>query len=132
MSFSKNDRKLQLQFGNKFPTDVGLDDLVQVIAVALKSEFGNTPSTLKTLAHLTHSNERAIRNWLDGKNGPSGANLVILMRHSDIVLRAVLELAGRRDLVVAIGLANLRRRLVDAVAEIDGLPSPKRAKKLLK
>lgn len=79
---------------------------------------------MKTVAQLTRSNERAVRNWFDGKNGPSGENLVILMRHSDLVLKAILSLAERQDLVVAIGLASLRRQLVDAVATIDGLPSP--------
>jgi hypothetical protein len=44
------------------------------------------------------------------------------MRHSDLVLRTMLALADRQDLVVAIGLASLRRQLVDAVAAIDGLP----------
>jgi len=71
---------------------------------------------------LTRSNERAARNWVDGKNGASGENLVILMRHSDLVLRTVLGLADRQDLVVAVGLASLRRQLVDAVAAIDSLP----------
>lgn len=64
----------------------------------------------------------AVRNWFEGKNSPSGENLVILMRHSDLVLRTMLSLADRQDLVLAIGLASLRRQLVDAVAAIDGLP----------
>jgi hypothetical protein len=80
------------------------------------------PSALKTVAQLTRSNERAVRNWFQGKNGPSGANLVILMRHSDRVLTTVLELADRRDLVMAVELTGLRQRLIDAVAEIDRLP----------
>lgn len=74
------------------------------------------------MAQLTRSNERAVRNWFEGKNNPSGENLVILMRHSDLVLRTMLSLADRQDLVLAIGLVSLRRQLVDAVAAIDGLP----------
>ncbi len=77
---------------------------------------------MKTVSQLTQSNERAVRNWFDGKNGPSGENLVILMRHSDVVLKAILSLAQRQDLVVSVGLSSLRRQLVDAVATIDGLP----------
>lgn len=92
------------------------------IAFALKAEFGGTPSAIKTVAQLTASNERAVRNWFEAKNAPSAENLVILMRPSDLVLRTVLALADRQDLVVAVGLAGLRRRLVDAVAAIDGLP----------
>jgi hypothetical protein len=121
MSRRKNDRKFQSGSGKTFQ-DLDTEGFVRAIAVALKAEFGAMPSTLKTVAQLTHSNERAVRNWFEGKNGPSGANLVILMRHSDRVLRTVLELADRRDLVLAVGLTRLRQRLIEAVAEIDSLP----------
>ena len=122
MSFTEKDRKLQSKAGKSFPPNETAEPLALVIAAALKEEFGNTPSALKTVAQLTRSNERAVRNWFEGKNGPSGENLIILMRHSDLVLRTVLALADRQDLVVAVGLAGLRRQLVDAVAAIDGLP----------
>lgn len=125
MSFSEKDRKLQSKGGKSFPLGHAVEPLAFAIAAALKAEFGNTPSALKTVAQLTRSNERAVRNWFDGKNGPSGENLVILMRHSDLVLRTVLTLAERQDLVVAVGLASLRRQLVEAVAAIDGLPMGK-------
>lgn len=124
MSFSEKDRKLQSKTGNSFPVADANDSLATAVAAALKAEFGGTPSALKTVALLTRSNERAVRNWFEGKNGPSGENLVILMRHSDLVLRTVLSLADRHDLVVAFGLASLRRQLVDAVAAIDGLQQP--------
>jgi hypothetical protein len=94
---------------------------VRAIAGALKADFGATPSALKTVAQLTHSNERTVRNWLEGKNGPTGSNLVILMRHSDRILGTVLELADRHDLGLAVRLTSLRARLIDAVAEIDRL-----------
>lgn len=122
MSFSEKDRKLQSKTGNSFPLPQPNEPLASAIAAALKAEFGNTPSAHKTVAQLTRSNERAVRNWFEGKNSPSGENLVILMRHSDLVLRTMLSLADRQDLVLAIGLASLRRQLVDAVAAIDGLP----------
>ena len=108
----KNDRKFQSKSGKTFQ-DLDTESFVRAIAVALKAEIGATPSALKTVAQLTHSNERAVRNWLEGKNGPSGSNLVILMRHSDRVLRTVLELADRRDLVLAADLTDLRQRLIE-------------------
>jgi hypothetical protein len=120
MSRPKNDRKIQSESGKTFH-DLDTEGFVSAIAVALKAEFGATPSALKTVAQLTRSNERAVRNWLDAKNGPSGCNLVILMRHSDRVLRAVLDLADRRDLSFAVELTSLREQLIDAVAEIDRL-----------
>ncbi len=110
------------RFRNSFPSPPPNEPLAAAIAAALKAEFGNTPSAHKTVAQLTRSNERAVRNWFEGKNSPSGENLVILMRHSDLVLRTMLSLADRQDLVLAIGLVSLRRQLVDAVAAIDGLP----------
>jgi hypothetical protein len=121
MSRPKNDRKFQSESGKTFQK-LDTEGFVRAIASALKAEFGATPSALKTIAQLTHSNERAVRNWLVGKNGPSGSNLIILMGHSDRVLRTVLELADRRELVLATELMGLRQRLIDAVAEIDSLP----------
>ncbi|MGE4431501.1 MAG: hypothetical protein AB7E05_12245 [Sphingobium sp.] len=118
MSFTKKDRKIQSESGKTFPA-ITPDSLVQMIAAALRAEFGATPSAVKTVARLTHSNERAVRNWFDGKNGPSSDNLVVLMRHSNIVLKAVLELADRPDLVLAVGILGLREQLVDVVAAID-------------
>jgi hypothetical protein len=108
MSRPKNDRKVQSESGKTFQ-DPDTESFVRAIAGALKAEFGATPSALETVAQLTHSNERTVRNWLEGKNGPTG------------VLGTVLELADRRDLGLAVGLTSLRARLIDAVAEIDRL-----------
>ena len=113
MSFTKKDRKIQSESGKTFPA-ITPESLAHVIAAALRAEFGATPSSVKTVARLTHSNERAVRNWFDGKNGPSADNLVILMRHSNIVLKA-----DRPDLVLAVGILGLREQLVDVVAAID-------------
>lgn len=41
---------------------------------------------------------RTVGNWLSAKNGPNGASLVVLMRHSDEVTMAVLKLSEREDL----------------------------------
>ena len=89
MSRPKNDRKVQSESGKTFQ-DPDTESFVRAIAGALKAEFGATPSALKTVAQLTHSNERTVRNWLEGKNGPTG------------VLGTVLELADRRDLGLAV------------------------------
>lgn len=122
MSFSEKDRKLQSEIGKEFPMPAATEPIATSIAAALKAEFGNAPAALKTVARLTHSNERAVRNWFEAKNAPSAENLVVLMRHSDLILRTILALADRRDLVMAIGLATLRQHLMDTVAAIDGLP----------
>jgi len=118
MSFTKNDRKIQSESGKTFPK-ISQQTLTSAVSMALRAEFEATPSAMKTVARLTNSNERAVRNWFESKNAPSADNLVILMKHSTHVLKAVLELADRPDLVLAVGLKGLREQLVDAVAAID-------------
>jgi hypothetical protein len=121
MSFTENDRKVQSQSGKSFPSEDGYShpSFARAIALALRAEFGGGPSAVKTAARLTQANERAVRNWFDAKNGPSGEYLIPLLAHSDVVLKAVLDLAGRRGLMVAAGFAELRQQLVDLVAAID-------------
>jgi hypothetical protein len=126
MSFTENDRKLQSESGKSFPFgdhQVG-PSFTQTISSALKTEFGGGPSALKVVARITGPNERAVRNWFEGKNGPSGENLIILIQHSETILKAVLSLANRRNLVVVASLAGLRRQLAGAIAAIDDLQQP--------
>ena len=100
MSFSTDDRKLRVGTGNRFPIDPAAETgalLAEVVAEALKADFGAIPSHVKHLARLTGTNERTVHNWLLARNGPSGTALVMLMRHSDAVTEAVLALAGRDE-----------------------------------
>lgn len=76
---------------------------------------------MKSVVRLTRANERAVRNWFEAKNAPSGENLVILMRHSDEVLEAVLRLAARQDLVAARKLSAAREKLEEMLAMIDDI-----------
>jgi hypothetical protein len=124
MSFTDNDRKVQPESGKSFPAADGSSRLpfVQAISLALREEFGGGPSAIKTTARITRVNERAVRNWFEAKNGPSGESLIPLLQHSDVVLKAVLDLADRRDLRAAAGLPELRRQLVDLVTAIDNIP----------
>ena len=55
--------------------------------------------------------------------GPSGENLVALLRHSDEVLESILQLAGRQDLIVARKLTGAREKLREMLAMIDELQS---------
>jgi hypothetical protein len=123
MSFTENDRKIQSESGKSFPTsnEHARPLFVKTIALALKEEFGGGPSAIKTAARLTRANERTVRNWFEAKNGPSGENFIPLLRYSDVVLRAVLDLADRRDLGAAARVAELRQQLVDLVAAIDNV-----------
>lgn len=91
----------------------------------MHAEWGTTPSARKEVGRITRANERAVRNWFEGKNGPSGENLVLLIRHSDAVLETVLEtvleLSGRQALMPAARMLGIRDRLKEVVDAIDGL-----------
>ena len=114
MSFSTDDRKLRVGTGNRFPIDPAAETgalLAEVVAAALKADFGAIPSHVKHLARLTATNERTVHNWLLARNGPSGTALVMLMRHSDAVTEAVLALAGRDEHSAAVRLVKVKNIL---------------------
>jgi hypothetical protein len=91
-----------------------------VIAAASRAHFGATPSVMKHIAHLTSANERAVRSWIGSNNRPSAEVLICLMRHSDSVFVAMLELSKRDRPSQSNGLADLRSHLVAAIVVIDG------------
>jgi hypothetical protein len=58
----------------------------------------------KTLMHWTNANEKTVKNWMAGSNGPRGEHLVALIKHSDYTLAACLRMAGRPNALVTAGL----------------------------
>ncbi|MCQ9157044.1 hypothetical protein [Acidomonas methanolica] len=127
MSFSNNDRKIRAKDGNKFPVDPSADTeaaFAVVIADALRRDFGSTPAHVKHIARLTGANMRTVGNWLNAKNGPNGASLVVLMRHSDEVTVAVLKLSEREDLQRVLSKRKSQKELRRAlIAAMKHLPS---------
>jgi hypothetical protein len=120
MSLTKNDRKVRSKSGKTFPNGTeGQPRFADAIASALKAEFGGSPAAIKSIVKLTRTGERTVRNWFEGKNGPSGDNLMTLMRHSDEVLRTVLDLSDRRELALASDLSLLKQRMMATIATID-------------
>jgi hypothetical protein len=114
MSFSKEDRKVRSNPGNTFPIDPVSEiraTLSQEVADALRREFGDGPVQVKRMARLMGVNPRTVRNWLQSDNGPNGAGLVVLMRHSEQVTTAVLGLADRRETRRGVAEEGMRRRL---------------------
>jgi len=126
MSLTAMDRKLRSKNGKTFPDKMGDDGLsiAELIAAALKSEFGQTAGSVKTVGRLTQANGRAVKNWFDGNNAPSGDNLICLLRHSDSVLNAVLALAGREELLIASRLIEAHQTMRALVEEMDRLRGP--------
>lgn len=91
----------------------------QSIAEAMKAEWGSGPSARKEVVIITHANERAVRNWFEGRNGPSGENLVSLIRHSDVVFERVLLMSGRRPALTVMHAEDLRERLHGFMTHLD-------------
>jgi hypothetical protein len=97
---------------------MGAARFAAAIAAALKREYGERGG-IKIVVGQTRANERAVRNWFDGRNGPSGEFLVALCRHSDEVLETVLLLAGRQELVATKKLTDAKDKLRQMLALID-------------
>jgi len=124
MSPTQKDRKLRSDSGRSILRLALLEaepSFAEAIADALRREFGGAPGAVKNVVRLTRANERAVRNWFEAKNAPSGENLVILMRLSDEVLETVLRLADRQDLVAARKLSAARSKLEEMLAMIDDI-----------
>jgi len=121
MSFSWEHRNLRADSGNGFPIDPSADTLASfagIIADALRADFGTSPAKVKHIARLTGSNPRTVQNWLYARNGPSGAGLVVLMRHSDAVTSAVLTLADRQELQRGAVLEKAKAELRTAITSL--------------
>jgi hypothetical protein len=124
MSSTEKDRNFRSESGRSVPGSSAVDPtaaFTEVVAGALRREFGGTAASVKSVVRLTGANERAVKNWFAAKNGPSGENLMRLMRQSDEVLEAVLLLAGRQELISARRLAGAREKLKEMLALIDDL-----------
>jgi hypothetical protein len=103
--------------GKVFPGSIGRDrgqigsSYSETIAVALREAVGDTHQAAKIVMRWTGADERTIKNWLAGTNGPSGVHLIALFRHSDAVLNACLRLAGRERVIADRNLSELREKL---------------------
>ena len=125
MSFPKNDRNFQSDSGKLFPNGEapGFSPAAfrAAVADALRRDFGRSPAAVKRVANLVDANERAVRNWFDASNGPSGEHLVRLMVHSTAVVETVLGLSGRSALLQAQLVADARDRVRGILALLEGL-----------
>ena len=102
----------------------GPDCYASIIGNALRAELGGSHQCVKTIMKWTGAKERTVENWLVGANGPSGVHLIELIRHSEEVCCVALRLAGRDHALASIRLAEARRRLAAAIAEIDRIDRP--------
>jgi len=130
MSFGNKGRKIQPKNGKTFPKSSGNvvivedDTFTSVISKTLRAAFGRNGAAVKSLMRITDTNERTVRNWLEGKNAPNGENLIELLRHSDEVLEAVLLMAERNEILVMKTLTDIRGSLGQMIKLIDELVAP--------
>jgi hypothetical protein len=117
MSLTKKDRINQAISGTTFPSG----RFAGAIAEALHRQYGATHAAVKTVVALTGANERAVKNWFDAKNAPSGEFVVTLCRHSDEVLETFLLMAGREDQVKAKRVVDATNRLRELLGLLDAL-----------
>ena len=126
MSLTQKGRKLRSEFGKTFPrrggtTEPDSSTFTVEMASLLKRAYGGRHSAVKVVAAAVGANERAVKNWFDGKNGPNGENLLRLVIHSDAMLAGFLAMAGKQDFVVGIELDRVTAALEGALREIKGL-----------
>lgn len=107
--------------GKFFPNgggELGAQVFAAAIAEALHRSLGTSRARIKVAAGWTGANERTVKNWFAGKYGPSGEHLVGLMRHSDDVLQAVLELSGRGGLSRAVRIRRAEQIIRELLIEL--------------
>ena len=131
MSFPKKGKSFPKK-GKSFPkrdggggSEFSLDDqaFAMKIARALKSELKDRNSRAKLVAGWTGANERTVKNWILGRYAPCGRHLVVLARHSDQVLDAILSIADRQDLLFARKVGDVRRKVLELAAIIGDAPA---------
>jgi len=122
MSSTNMTRSFRSASGKSFPTqNISPAEFAKIIAEALHRDFGSTHGAIKALCRATGAEERAVRNWYEGENGPSGRHLVALMSASDAVLEAVLAAARRSDLVAAHRIAQSKQHLILLLQQLHDL-----------
>ncbi len=89
-----------------------------MIAEALHADFATEAHAVKTVMTWTDASDRTVKNWFAGTNGPSGAHLVALARHSERVHDVYLTLTHRNTHIV-VQAAELRAQLVKMMEAID-------------
>jgi hypothetical protein len=114
MSFPKKGKSFP-KGGSGGGSDFSIDDhaFAMKIASALRTELKDRNSRAKLVAGWTGANERTVKNWILGRYAPCGRHLVVLARHSDQVLNAILLMAGRQDLLLARKIEDLRQKVFD-------------------
>lgn len=96
----------------------GRQECAANLATALRSEFKTGSHAAKTIMRWTGVSNRGARYWLAGERCPNGWQLILLARHSDAVLRALLGMCGRPALELHLEIDTLRNALSQALKSL--------------
>ena len=110
-------RKLRAEPMSKL--DFTSHDYVSGIATALRVDYGDNSSMVKTICEDTGASVGAVKNWLAEINGPGGEHLIKLMAASPAV-RAFVDRITRRDDIAKQAEDRMRR----ALAIMEGREDP--------
>lgn len=111
--------------GNSFRREcegrVSASEYRQAISATLSQELGGGGQAAKAIMRWTGTSERTAKNWISGTYGPTGENLIQLMRHSDTVLAVVLVLASRDEERIARRISLARDELAEVLRRLDAI-----------
>lgn len=102
MSYPKKDRVFPVK-----PVRMTEAELADLVASALRHDYGDLPSAVKQIGLQTGANLRAIRNWYEGRHAPSSIHLLRLAKSSPQILQLVLRLIGGEELADAFSLLTV-------------------------
>lgn len=94
-------------------------DYVRLVSEALRAEIGATRAATKTVMRWTGASDHTARNWINGLVGPSGHHLICLARESRAVTEAVLRLANRAELSLALDIHAAEVALARAMGALE-------------
>lgn len=106
-------------FHRKCGERVSAAEYRKAISSALSQELGGAGRAAKSTMRWTGASERTAKNWISGSYGPTGENLIALMKHSDTVFAVVLELAGRSEEISAARLKLVREEPAGVLRDLD-------------
>lgn len=93
MSQAKKDQLLPHK-----PQVVSDDQMAKIVAMALRQDFDNMPSTIKQISRSTNASIWTVKNWYEGRNAPSSGHLLLLARSSQSLLKFMLMQIGGEEL----------------------------------
>ena len=114
MSVTKMDQVFPIK-----PRVISDAEIAQIVADALRKDFGDSASSIKHIGRVTNANLRAIKNWYEARNAPSSGHLLLLARSSSSILEFLLKQIGGDQLLDAFMLFSSKQNPTQNLAKTD-------------